>query len=79
MQVGRRPARSSKGRVIAKLQQKSKLGGASASDEVEILRFEVRWEPAKGALGVAIPAEDTALPEHELAIVRNPYLNLTGL
>jgi mediator of RNA polymerase II transcription subunit 14 len=76
VQAGLGPERSSKARVISKLQQRSKLGNASASDEVESLRFKVRWEPARGALGVLIPVEEvSALPENELNIVRAPPLN----
>ncbi|KAJ7078861.1 mediator complex subunit MED14-domain-containing protein [Mycena belliarum] len=50
----RGPARSPKARVLAELQQRSKLGALRPSDEVEGLKFEVRWEPAKGALGAVI-------------------------
>ncbi|KAJ7928568.1 mediator complex subunit MED14-domain-containing protein [Mycena leptocephala] len=53
----RGPARSPKARVLAELQQRSKLGTLRASDEVEGLKFEVRWEPAIGALGAVISAE----------------------
>jgi mediator of RNA polymerase II transcription subunit 14 len=64
------PARSSKARVIARLQQKSKLGDATPSDEVEGLTFEIRWEPAKGALGVAIPMNESLLAAEVLFVVR---------
>ncbi|KAJ6497836.1 mediator complex subunit MED14-domain-containing protein [Mycena sanguinolenta] len=53
----RGPARSPKARVLAELQHRAKLGALRASDEVEGLKFEVRWEPAKGALGVVISPE----------------------
>ncbi|KAJ7188529.1 mediator complex subunit MED14-domain-containing protein [Mycena filopes] len=53
----RGPARSPKARVLAELQHRSKLGALRASDEVEGLKFQVRWEPAKNALGVAISSE----------------------
>ncbi|KAJ7755751.1 mediator complex subunit MED14-domain-containing protein [Mycena maculata] len=53
----RGPARSPKARVLAELQQRSKLGTFRPSDEVEGLQFEVRWEPAKGALGAVISPE----------------------
>jgi mediator of RNA polymerase II transcription subunit 14 len=62
----RGPARSPKARVLAELQHRSKLGALRASDEVEGLKFEVRWEPAKGALGVPISPE---IPEDFLVIV----------
>jgi len=55
--------------VISRLQQRSKLGNAAPSDQVESLRFEVRWEPTRGVLGVLIPVEDAALPENVLIIV----------
>ncbi|KAF5386160.1 hypothetical protein D9615_002363 [Tricholomella constricta] len=59
IQTGPGPARSPKARAFAKLQRKSKLGSASPSDEVEGLRFQVLWEPAKGAFGVKVPAEES--------------------
>ncbi|KAH7889201.1 mediator complex subunit MED14-domain-containing protein [Phlebopus sp. FC_14] len=58
-QAGGGPARSPVARMLAALQQKTKLGDARPSDEVEGLKFEVRWEPMKGALGVAIDQEET--------------------
>jgi len=63
------PARSSKARVLADLQQKSKLGTTKPSDEVEGLKFEIRWEPAKGALGVNIPLEDSIMPDGLILVV----------
>jgi mediator of RNA polymerase II transcription subunit 14 len=62
----RGPARSPKARVLAELQQRSKLGTLKPSDDVEGLKFEVRWEPAKGALGAVIAPE---IPEDFLVIV----------
>ncbi|KAF8170264.1 mediator complex subunit MED14-domain-containing protein [Mycena galopus ATCC 62051] len=59
------PARSPKARVLAELQHRSKLGTLRASDEVEGLKFEVRWEPSKGALGAVISPE---IPEGFLFI-----------
>lgn len=61
-QTGPGPARTSRQRAIARLQQKSKLGNARPSDDVEGLRFNVHWEPAKGALGINISLNDLALP-----------------
>lgn len=69
IQTGPGPARSSKQRVIARLQQKSKLSNATPSDEVEGLKFEIRWEPAKGALGVAIPSTEALLAAEVLFVV----------
>ncbi|KAK7057435.1 mediator of RNA polymerase II transcription subunit 14 [Favolaschia claudopus] len=53
----RESMRSPRARVLAELQHRSKLGISKASDEVEGLKFAVRWEPAKGALGVIISPE----------------------
>ncbi|KAF8813688.1 MED14-domain-containing protein [Phlegmacium glaucopus] len=70
-----RPAQSSSGptrtpqkRAIARLQQKTKLGAAKPSDEVEGLRFTVHWEPTKGALGVLIPPEQLVLSVDALQV-----------
>jgi mediator of RNA polymerase II transcription subunit 14 len=73
-QAGGGPARSSKARLLADLQQKSKLGHAKPSDEAEALSFQVRWEPAKGALSVILSPENTIVPDNELLIVGS-YLN----
>jgi len=37
------------------MQDRLKLKGARPSDEVEKWRFEVRWKPQQGALGVMLP------------------------
>lgn len=66
---------TSRARVAARLQLKAKLGNARASDEVERFYFVVHWEPAKGALGVAIPSEDSVLPAGTLQVVSVPYLH----
>ncbi|OBZ68191.1 Mediator of RNA polymerase II transcription subunit 14 [Grifola frondosa] len=55
------------GKLIISI-ERSKLDGRRPSDEVESLRFEVKWEPEKGALGVVIPVEDARLPQGELLI-----------
>ncbi|KAJ7209599.1 mediator complex subunit MED14-domain-containing protein [Mycena pura] len=55
----RGPTRPQKARVLAELQQRSKLGNLKPSDEVEGLKFDVCWQPAKGALGVIISPEIT--------------------
>ena len=54
---------------MAELQERSKIGEARPSDVVESLQFSVKWEPAKGALGVVIPPEFEVLMEGELMIV----------
>ena len=76
-QAGGGPARSSKARVLAELQQKSKLGSAKLSDQVEGLKFEVRWEPIKGALGVVISVEDGMTAPGELSVVSSVACSLT--
>jgi mediator of RNA polymerase II transcription subunit 14 len=63
------PSRTPQKRAIARLQQKTKLGGAKPSDEVEGLGFTVHWEPTKGALGVFIPSEQLVLPADALQVV----------
>ena len=67
-----RPFRSPKARVIAKIQRISKLGNSKPSDEVEGLKFDVRWDPAQGALGVHLPPESLTLPPDALKVVRVP-------
>jgi hypothetical protein len=44
-------------------------GSKRPSDEVEGLRFEVVWEPQKGALGIVVDPEDIKVEEGELAVV----------
>ncbi|KAF9453911.1 MED14-domain-containing protein [Macrolepiota fuliginosa MF-IS2] len=67
-QAGPGPERSPKSRMLAKLHRKAKLGTAKPSDEVEGLRFEVKWEPEKGAMGVMLPPEQLVLPEEYLQV-----------
>ncbi|OSD01314.1 MED14-domain-containing protein [Trametes coccinea BRFM310] len=66
--TGRKAMRSPKARVLAELQERSKLDHSRPSDEVEHLRFEVEWEPEKGALGVTMGPEDVQIPPEELRI-----------
>ena len=63
------PIRTPQKRAIARLQQKTKLGGAKPSDDVEGLRFAVHWEPTKGTLGVLIPSEQLLLSADALQVV----------
>lgn len=72
MQAGSGPARSPKARALATLQHKAKFGDQKSSDQVEGLRFQVRWEPNKGVLGVSIPTEDGTLSGDILHIVCPP-------
>ncbi|KAI0829900.1 MED14-domain-containing protein [Trametes gibbosa] len=66
--TGRQALRSPKARVLAELQERSKLERSRPSDEVEHLRFDVQWEPEKGALSVVIGPEDMHIPAEQLAI-----------
>lgn len=61
--------RSSKAKVLAELQYASKLGSRRASDKVESLKFEVRWEPTPNAVGIPIAAEEFVLPDGVLVVV----------
>lgn len=63
------PTRTPQKQAIARLQQKTKLGSAKPSDEVEGLRFTVHWEPTKGALGVLIPLDQLVLSADALQVV----------
>ncbi|KAG6862349.1 hypothetical protein C0995_016047 [Termitomyces sp. Mi166 len=65
-QAGRGPTRSPKRRIFARLQRRAKLGDGIPSDEVEGLKFQVLWEPAKSALGVNVfPG---IMPDHVLHV-----------
>lgn len=57
-QAGGGPARTPTARMLAELQQRAKLGDARPSEEVEGLKFDVRWEPMKRTLGVLINQEE---------------------
>ncbi|KAJ3975413.1 MED14-domain-containing protein [Lentinula raphanica] len=61
-------ASSSKANVLAELQYASKLGSKSASDHIQSLKFEVRWEPTPNAIGINIPPEDYLLPNGVLVV-----------
>lgn len=68
------PARSANGRVLAEIQEKSKLQpGHRPSDDVESLKLEVKWEPSPGALGVTLTAEESKLSAELATIVRNLF------
>ena len=72
--TGRKAMRSPRARVLAELQARSKLEGTTPSDDVENMRFDVRWEPEAGALGVTPAAEDMFMVLDQLQIVRRPLL-----
>ncbi|KAH7915167.1 mediator complex subunit MED14-domain-containing protein [Hygrophoropsis aurantiaca] len=67
-QAGGGPVRSPQARMLAELQQRAKLGDLRPSDEVEGLKFQVRWEPTKGALGAIIDQEDVMATVGELTV-----------
>lgn len=67
--AGAGPSRVPKDRFLAELQERGKIGDRRLSDVVESLQFSVKWEPAKGALGVAIPSEYEVLAEGEMKVV----------
>jgi mediator of RNA polymerase II transcription subunit 14 len=54
---------------LAELQVKAKFAGKKASDEVEGLKFEVKWETSKGAFGVKVAEEDVRVEEGSLDVV----------
>ncbi|KAI0316938.1 mediator complex subunit MED14-domain-containing protein [Amylostereum chailletii] len=62
------PRRAPASRVLADLQARAKLAGRRASDDVESVRWEVKWAPVPGALGVKLFPEDAVLREGELEV-----------
>ncbi|KAI0745059.1 MED14-domain-containing protein [Earliella scabrosa] len=67
-QTGRNAMRSPRARVLAELQSRPKLQASRPSDEVEHMRFDIKWEPEPGALGVNPALEDMYMPPGELQI-----------
>lgn len=67
--VGGGPQRTSKARTLTILENRRKLGSTLPADEVETFNFVVKWEPAKGALGVTLPLELEVIDPRELIIV----------
>lgn len=65
------PARPATTRALAELQRMAKLGDGRPSDEVESLKLEVKWEPARGAIGVTLQPPDLMVSPDELTIVSN--------
>ena len=63
------PARSPAARMLSELQLKAKLGSTRPSDEVEGLRFEVKWEHMKGTLGAIIDRDESMAVIGELSVV----------
>lgn len=68
-QITKGPARTPEQRVLARLQQKSKLGSSTTSDEVEGLHFTVNWEAAKGAFGVLVDPIEVGIDPNALRVV----------
>lgn len=65
------PARCANARVLAEVQEKSKLQyGHRPSDDVESLKLEVKWEPSPGALGITLTAEESKLSVELATVVR---------
>lgn len=66
--VDKKSVRSPIARMLAELQQKSKLGDMRPSDDVENLQFDAKWEPMKGVLAANIDAEETITAVKELVV-----------
>lgn len=64
------PIRKPRARVLAELQDRAKLGARRPSDTVEGTRWNVVWEPAPRALGIALTAEGTMSAPDGLFVVR---------
>lgn len=69
--AGGGPLRTPMHRILAELQQSSKVSGAQPSDEVETFTLDVRWEPTAGALGITIPPELMLVQTQPLTVVSN--------
>ncbi|RXW15427.1 hypothetical protein EST38_g10430 [Candolleomyces aberdarensis] len=54
--------------VLARVQQRVKLGNTKPSDEVQPLRLSVTWEPSQGVLAVNLPPSELTLPRDELTV-----------
>ena len=65
------PRRSPTARVLAELQEKSKMSSSSKrpSDPVEGMQWHVKWQPEPGALGVKILSDDGLLADGEVVVV----------
>lgn len=76
--AGGGPQRSPKERILAKLQLDGKLNGARPSDEIETYCISVKWEAAKGALGVTLPPHLEKIELGELDVVRTTSIYFPG-
>jgi mediator of RNA polymerase II transcription subunit 14 len=63
------PIRKPHARALTELQDRAKLGERRPSDTVEGTKWNVVWEPAPLALGIALTTEG-AIPSGELTVVR---------
>lgn len=63
------PIRKPNARVLTELQDRAKLGERRPSDTVEGTTWNVVWEPAPLALGIAITTEAVISPPDELIVV----------
>ncbi len=64
------PIRNPHARVLTELQDRAKLGGRRPSDTVEGTTWNVVWEPAPLALGIALTTEGVVPTSGELTVVR---------
>lgn len=55
--------------MLSELQFKAELGSAQPSDEVEGLKFEVKWEPMNGMVGIVIDQDESMEIIGELLVV----------
>lgn len=65
--------------MLSELQLKAKLGSARPSDEVEGLKFEVKWDPIQGTLGVTIDQDESMAIIGELLVVSSCELGVMKL
>ena len=64
------PIRKPHARILTELQDRSKLGARRPSDTLEGTRWDVVWEPAPLALGIALTIEGVTPSPGELTVVR---------
>jgi mediator of RNA polymerase II transcription subunit 14 len=64
------PIRKPHARVLTELQDRAKLGERRPSDTVEGTTWNVVWEPAPLALGIALTTEGAIPTPGELTVVR---------
>lgn len=62
--------------MLSELQLKAKLGSERPSDEIEGLKFEVKWDPIQGTLGVATDQDESMAIIGELLVVSSCELGI---